>query len=325
MSRVVYSRHYNLGFFGLERLHPFDSQKYGRAWRVLRRRLGTSLSAIHVRPRGPVSRDDLLTVHTPAYLDRLRLSPYVARAIEVPPVRKLPAWMVDWRVLKPMRWATQGTVAAAREALQHGLVVNLGGGFHHAKPDVGEGFCLYADAALAVESVRRQELIASGSRVVYIDLDAHQGNGFCHCVRDDPSVFIFDMFNGDIYPCTDTVARERIDCPVPLPLGCVEREYLGELHDRLPGFLDSVANSAPIALAIYNAGTDVYAGDPLGGLNVSAAGILKRDLFVVEQLRSRGIATVMVLSGGYTRESYQLVADSVAQLITAEEQRQAAR
>ena len=126
-------------------------------------------------------------------------------------------------------------------------------------------------------------------------------------------------------PKAPPVARERIDCPVPLPLGCVEREYLGELRDRLPGFLDSAANRAPIALAIYNAGTDVYAGDPLGGLNVSAAGILERDLFVVEQLRSRGIATVMVLSGGYTRESYQLVAESVAQLIAAEERRQAAR
>ena len=90
-----------------------------------------------------------------------------------------------------------------------------------------------------------------------------------------------------------------------------------ELHDRLPGFLDSVGRS-PIGLAIYNAGTDVFAGDPLGGLNISAKTIRERDLFIVGELRKRGIPTVMVLSGGYTKQSFQLVADSVIGLIEME-------
>ena len=75
---------------------------------------------------------------------------------------------------------------------------------------------------------------------------------------------------------------------------------------------------SPTGLAIYNAGTDVFAGDPLGGLNISAPAILERDLFVIDELRKRGIPTVMVLSGGYTTQSYRLVADSVIGLIERE-------
>ena len=96
-----------------------------------------------------------------------------------------------------------------------------------------------------------------------------------------------------------------------------DSEYLQELHDRLPVFLDSVGHK-PIGLAIYNAVTDVFASDPLGGLNISAKAILERDLFVVGELRKRGVPPVMVLSGGYTKQSFQLVADSVIGLIEME-------
>jgi histone deacetylase 11 len=104
MPRIVYSRHYNIGFYGLERLPPFDSRKYGRAWGVLRRHFGRNLRSLHVRPRRPVSRAGLQLVHTAEYLDRLRDAKYLANALEVPQVRYLPGWAVDWHVLRPMRW-----------------------------------------------------------------------------------------------------------------------------------------------------------------------------------------------------------------------------
>ena len=111
--------------------------------------------------------------------------------------------------------------------------------------------------------------------------------------------------------------RKRIDCDVGITNSITDSEYIGELRDRLPGFLDSVGRS-PIGLAIYNAGTDVFAGDPLGGLNISATAIGDRDLYVVGELRKRGIPTMMVLSGGYTKQSFKLVADSVIGLIEME-------
>src|SRR3954447_18259461 len=146
--RIVFSRRYDVGFFGLERLHPFDSRKYGRAYRLLRRRFGRRLKAASVTPDRPIARDELLAVHTAEYLAKLKDPAYLARALEVPPVRRAPAWVTDWCVLRPVRWAARGTVLAVREAVRGALAVNLSGGYHHAGPDRGEGFCLYNDLAL---------------------------------------------------------------------------------------------------------------------------------------------------------------------------------
>jgi histone deacetylase 11 len=157
--------------------------------------------------------------------------------------------------------------------------------------------------------------LSADDRLAYIDLDAHQGNGVCQHFRSDRRVFIYDAFNPDIYPAYDRIARERIDCPVPLPARCSGTDYLRLLRVTLPGFLDSIGRTARVGLAVYNAGTDVFEGDALGGLGLSAADVLERDVYVIEQLRLRGIPVVMLLSGGYSRESYRLVANTVIELL----------
>lgn len=311
---IVYSSHYNIGFYGIERLHPFDSRKYGRVWNVLRRHFGSSLRKLHVKPTRAATREELLLVHTDVYLKKLCDPKYIAGAIEVPLIAKLPSWAFDWHILRPMRWGTSGTILAARKALESGLAINLSGGYHHAKPDGGEGFSLYADIAIAVEAMRAEGKLAATDRIVYVDTDAHQGNGVCHCFMNDPRAFLFDIFNHQVYPAYDIDAKNRIDCKIGIPSFTKDGEYLHELRAQLPGFLDSVTKSQ-VGLAIYNAGTDVFEEDPLGSLGISAKGIYERDLFVIDELRRRGIPTVMVLSGGYTRQSYQLVADSVIGIV----------
>ncbi len=313
--KIVYSRHYDIGFFGLERLHPFDSRKYSRAWRCLKREFGSRLQPLHVEPERPVSSDELLRVHSAKYLEKLRSPAYVAAALELPLVAKLPAFLIDRCILRPMRWGTMGTILAVREAIHDGIAVNLSGGYHHAKPDAGEGFCIYADIALAIDAARRQDWIGEQARVAYIDTDAHQGNGVCHTFLNDPRVFILDIYNHTNYPCYDHIAQQRIDCHVRVHAGHTSGEYMNALRQALPGFLDSVHRTQPIALAIHNAGTDVFEGDALGNLNVKAEHILQRDLFVVEQLRQRGIPVTMLLSGGYSSASYQHVYASVRALI----------
>lgn len=308
-ARVVYSRHYNIGLFGAERLHPFDSRKYGRAWRVLRRRFGRLKSA-WVRPEGPVKRAALLAVHSAAYLDRLGDAKVAAKLVEIPPLRFLPGWLVDWLILRPMRWAAMGTIEAARQAMEHGLAVNMGGGYHHASGNQGHGFCAYADVGLAVAELRQTGRLGDADKVVYVDLDAHQGNGVCRTFMDDPSVFIYDQYNADIFP-HDVEAQRRIDCKVTVRNGCNGADYLAALRQRLPPFLDSIMRAGGVKLAIYNAGTDICLGDQLGGLAVSAADVLVRDEFVLRQLVERGIATMVLLSGGYSRASYEMVAAMV--------------
>jgi histone deacetylase 11 len=309
--RVVYARHYNIGFPGLQRLHPFDMRKYGRAYAALRRELGGELRRRTLRPTAQATREQLLHVHTPQYLQRLRDSAYVARALEVPPLARVPGWLLDRLVLRPMRWATAGTILAAREAMACGLAINLSGGYHHASPNRGEGFCIYNDIAIAISVLRQTGMLATDERVAYVDCDAHQGNGVCHAFANERRVFIYDQYNRAIYPA-DPAARRRIDCDVPLSPNTIDREYLGALESNLPRFLDGVARAGPIRFAVYNAGTDIYRDDPLGALSVTAAGVLKRDRFVLCELVERGIPTIMLPSGGYTSESYRLIADSVA-------------
>ena len=313
--RLVYHRKYNIGLLGLERVHPFDSRKYGRAWKALRRRFGREMNRFWVKPPRPISLADLLTVHQDVYLQRLRDPAIIAAVVEVPPLRHLPGWLADRLVLGPMRWATMGTVVAAREALEHGLAINLAGGYHHANPGNGHGFSAYADVGLAIHDLRSSRRLGVADKIVYVDLDAHQGNGVCRTFQDDPRVFIYDQYNSHIFP-NDVRAQRRIDCDVPMPHGSHDADYLGALRSKLPSFLDALTKRDNLRLAIYNAGTDIYINDQLGGLNVTKAGVLERDQFVLQQLIGRQIPTVVLLSGGYSRESYQLVADMVGYALT---------
>jgi histone deacetylase 11 len=315
VTRIVYNHRYNLGFPGLERLHPFDARKYGRAWRALRRRLGPRLARAYVAVDRQATDDELLLAHSADYLARLRRPEVIAGALELPQLARVPAWALRRWVLRPMRWAVRGTYLAARSALERGVAINLGGGFHHAQWAAGEGFCLFADVAVAVRQLRNEGRLSAGRRVAYVDLDAHQGNGVCHQFMDDRDVFLFDMFNPSIYPTYDDHARERIDCDVRLPARCSGGEYLELLRTWLPGFLDSVARNGERPLGIYNAGTDVVRGDPLGDLALTSTDVLERDLFVVDEFRRRTMPAVMVTSGGYTRESWRLIAGSVEEIL----------
>jgi histone deacetylase 11 len=208
-----------------------------------------------------------------------------------------------------------GTLLAARHALiRGGVAFNLSGGYHHASPSRGEGFSVYADVGVAIAVLRRDGLLGESDRVLYIDLDAHQGNGVARAFARDPTLFIFDLYNSEIYP-HDTEARRRIDCDVPVTTGYDDGRYLGALRHELPAFLDFFKGERKPKLAFYNAGTDVLVGDPLGWMCVSARGVLERDRYVLEQLAERDIPCAMMTSGGYTRTSYELVAGTAAWLV----------
>ncbi len=210
MIPLVYHPAYNITAFGLERLHPFDSRKYRRIHDALIAR-GLRRPRDFVRPR-PATRNDLLRVHTQAYLHTLRNPRTLAGILEVPVVRRLPAWLIDWRVLRPMRFAIGGTLLACRMALKHGISINLGGGFHHAASDWGGGFCVYADVPLALKILHDEGKV---ERVLVVDLDAHQGNGTASVFRDWPWAKILDLYEDDLFP----FPKEPEDSCAPGPAG----------------------------------------------------------------------------------------------------------
>jgi histone deacetylase 11 len=312
---LVYAPGYDITLLGLERLHPFDGRKFSRAWRLLRERLGAQLDALHHEPAAPITHADLLAVHTPAYLASLRSPAVVARALEVRALGWLPASFVESRLLRPMQLATAGTVLAAQRALHSGgMAFNLGGGFHHAFADHGEGFCLYADVALALALARRSGALAPSDAVAVIDLDAHRGNGVWSLCGADPAVRVLDLYNAQAYPGLFEGDPDRFEFQVPLKAMTGGADYLAILREMLPRFL--AAGDTP-RLAVYNAGTDVVAGDPLGRLNLSEDEVAERDRLVVRTLAERGIPTLIVTSGGYTRASHRLVAQLAIELVEA--------
>lgn len=307
---IVFKPHYDFRVPGLAALHPFDGTKFSKAWAEAVAE-DTRVATMTCGPASPASDHDLRLVHSGEYLDRVRNPVYAMHALEAPvwPVAvralsPLVAPLLDQRILLPMRWATAGTVAAARGALRDGLAMNVGGGYHHASPECGEGFCLYADVPIAIAVLRRQGALAKHDRVLIVDLDAHQGNGFERCFIADPSVTFLDVFNADIYP-QDTKAEARIDRAVRLRSGTPTAEYLETVALELDRVL---SENAPPRLAFYIAGTDVLKDDALGGLSVSADGVMQRDRLVVDRLLAAEIATTVVTGGGYSTQSKHLVA-----------------
>jgi histone deacetylase 11 len=302
MIPIIYHPRYNITVFGLERRHRFDGLKYRRIHDALIAE-GFRKPIDFVRPE-PVGPKDLLRIHTSDYLRSLRRSKVLAEILNVPLLAKLPVAFIDWRVLRPMRYATGGTILASRIALRSGLAINLAGGYHHAAVSWGDGSCVYADIPLAASTLHAEGLV---ERVLIVDLDAHQGNGTAATIQRWTWASILDVYENDLFP----PIKQPEDYPIPIPAGLEGPEYLAIVEEALPRALDL---SDP-DLVIYNAGSDPLAGDPLARLGLSRDDLARRDLLVATMVRERGIPLAMVLSGGYARESWRVHADGIEAIL----------
>ncbi|XP_020089514.1 histone deacetylase 2 [Ananas comosus] len=301
---MIYSSSYNIAFLGIEKLHPFDSAKWGHICQFLIKE-GVLDKARLVEPL-EASKDDLLVVHPESYLRSLKNSLTVSIIVEVPPVALIPNFLVQQKVLYPFRKQVGGSILAAKLAVERGWAINLGGGFHHCSAEKGGGFCAYADISLCIHFAFVRLNI---SRVMIIDLDAHQGNGHETDFANDGRVYILDMYNAGIYPF-DYEAKRYIDQKIELVSGTVTKDYLGQLDKAL----EVAKTKFNPELVVYNAGTDILDGDPLGRLKVSPEGVAIRDEKVFQFARERNIPLLMLTSGGYMKSSARVIADSIINL-----------
>ena len=310
-SKIIYSPEYDLLPRGFGVLHPFDVRKYSRAWKEVERFLLPDFKSHWIQPASTIAEAALLRVHTQQYLDSLANSTVVASIVEVALARFLPAIFLDKYLLQPMRYACEGTRLATQYALDGAMVMNMSGGYHHAFADHGEGFCVYADAAVAIADARARGLLHNTDKVIMIDLDAHRGNGFNSIADTENQVDVFDMYNFQAYPGLQQGNADMYPYRIPFKSQISDEAYLQILKTELPKFIYSAG--AP-RLAFYNAGTDILQGDHVGNLNVSYAGVVERDRYVLELLKSMNIPAVIMTSGGYTQQSFKLVANQAALL-----------
>lgn len=310
---IVYDDRYNIGFFGIEKMHSFDTKKYAKVCDSL---IEFGIKKDQFYNPGIVTYKELLSVHSQEYLASLNSSVNVLKIAELLPANFIaksacacvPNFILQKKLLSPMRRATAGTALAAKLALKNKKnFVNLGGGYHHAKKGSGGGFCYFADIPYAVNCLWKTN---PNLKVMIIDLDAHQGNGNEDFFKHDKRISIFDIYCGDNYP-RDYMAKQYIDYDFPVKYGIMDSEYLLLLEQNL----DLAIKKLKPDLIIYNAGTDIFAGDPLGRMNISKDGIIKRDELVFKFACENVVPVCMVTSGGYSSASAEIIADSLKNLI----------
>ncbi|WP_372366314.1 histone deacetylase [Candidatus Uabimicrobium sp. HlEnr_7] len=300
---IIFSKHYDITLCGIEKLHPFDTCKYSKVYKYLCKHLALKKQNFYTPEI--VSEQELQIAHSPEYLASLSSSANVAKIAEVKLLAMVPNMLLQNRLLNPMKYGTGGTILGGELAMKYGWAINLSGGYHHAKASSGEGFCFFADIPIVIRKLWKKQ---PELKVLIIDLDAHQGNGFEAILQDDPRVCTFDIYNGQIYPL-DITAMKHINFDYPLASYVKDEDYLSFVQEGL-----QKCNQFKADLIIYNAGTDIYKKDRLGGLSVSAEGIIQRDHLVFSYAVENKIPILMLLSGGYSKDSANIIGQSLVQI-----------
>ena len=226
--------------------------------------------------------------------------------LEADALNLVPLGILESGVLKPLRYSAGGTVMAADLVIKNkSIAINIGGGYHHAKPDRGEGFCIYADIPIAIRKLQAEKKI---KRALIIDVDAHQGNGTIKCLPHDNSTYCFSMHQGDIYPHPKEVG----DLDISLKRGTGDEEFLKILEVSLP----KITKLSKPDIIFVVGGCDPLSGDPLAGLEMTPAGIVKRDEMIVEFAVKKKIPIVYTLAGGYSKDAWKAQYQSVKNLLT---------
>ena len=304
--RMVYSDSYVLPIG----THIFPADKYKRTHdRLLE--TGQATADEFIAPQ-PARDEDVLLVHTPLYVEKLRkglLSTREELELEIPysPELAQAFWLM-----------AGGSILAADFALQDGVAIHLGGGFHHAFPDHGEGFCLIHDVAIAVRRMQQDGRIA---RALIVDCDVHQGNGtaviFGHGepepfpkpswsagmfaerreahmkVGSPRDVFTISLHQENNYPGWKPASSVDVN----LPDGTTDEEYLIWLGRSL----EKAREGFESELLCFVAGADPYRDDQLGGLGLTIEGLRRRDELVFRFARELNIPVMVTLAGGYAQ------------------------
>ena len=274
---LVYHPSYSFPFPGR---HRFPMEKF----RLLHERLRDSgvAGAANLHRPGRARPALLSLAHCPEYLDRFlgnRLGEREAKRMGLP-------WSED--LVRRTCIAPMGTLLTAQLALKHGIACHLAGGTHHAHYDFGSGFCILNDLAITARALRAGGLV---ERVLIFDCDVHQGDGTAAILAGDPELFTCSIHCEKNFP----TRKSRSDLDVGLPVGLEDDGYLAVVEETLSDLLRQLQPD----LVLYDAGVDVYAGDPLGRLAVSLTGLAERERRVLTLCREHGVPVATVIGGGY--------------------------
>ncbi len=321
--KLVYSDDYYLPIGA----HVFPAEKYRRIHDHLLE-TGVAEPKDFVTPQ-PASDQDVLLVHTPQYVHKLKTGTLSAREeleMEVPYSPEL---------VRAFWLAAGGSILAADYALNDRVAFSVGGGFHHAFPDHGEGFCMIHDVAIAIRRMQRDDKI---TRAMTVDCDVHQGNGTAAIfagvrIPGNPlpstsastlnpapvkmrnahagEVFTISLHQENNYPAFKPPSS--IDVDLPDEIG--DDDYLAWLDNALSSGLRQFDPE----LLCYVAGADPYREDQLGGLALTIEGLKRRDELVFRVARAGDIPVMVTFAGGYAQKVDDTVTIHCNTVIAAKE------
>ena len=323
LFKLIYSNDYFLPIGA----HVFPAEKYRRVHDQLIRD-GVAEPSDFVTPQ-PAPDRDILLVHTPEYVKKLKtgtLSRREEQEMEVPYSPEL---------VRAFWLAAGGSILATEHALRDRVGFNIGGGFHHAFPDHGEGFCMIHDVAVAIRRLQRDGKIRTAMTV---DCDVHHGNGTAaifagtrtpseplpstsaalnrapagtirHAHAGD--VFTISLHQHNNYPASKPPSSIDVD----LPDGIGDDDYLAWLDNALSSGLRQFDPE----LICYVAGADPYREDQLGGLALTLEGLKRRDELVFRVAKARNIPVMVTYAGGYARKVEDTVTIHCNTVVAAKE------
>ena len=261
--------------------HRFPMEKYSCL-----RDLVKTVAEIELIEAPAASDTQILYAHDPNYLINVikgNLNLQEQREIGFP-------W--SEKMVERSRRSAGATVAAAKTALEEGIAVNLAGGTHHAYRNMGSGFCVFNDSAIAARALQKE--VNTKLKIAIIDLDVHQGNGTASILQNDSSIFTLSIHGENNFP----FKKEQSDLDLGLVDGCNDHAYLSSLEQCL----NELSSRFKADCHIYLAGADPHEGDRLGRLNISKDGMRLRDEAVCQFALDRGLPMAISMAGGYGKE-----------------------
>jgi len=268
-----------------------------------------------------ITPEDMARVHTSEYMDRLYsdgLESSLLEAYELidtrgmynrydPSQAKRP--LTDLFRLQLLR--TAGSLQCMRTALFNSSCFYFGGGFHHAHPDFGHGFCLINDIVIGIRHLQKKGLIKNAW---IIDTDAHKGDGTAAITLNDPSIATLSIHMAHGWPLDfpefdenhrrhPSFTPSTVDIPVEEGEEALYNEKLAaglkQLHVLSPG--------PDLAVVVY--GADPYEKDELVSaqkLKLSLKDMKQRDQLVYSCLREQSIPAAYLMAGGYGPHSWKV-------------------
>lgn len=283
--KLVFSKDYAVDIGN----HVFPTSKYLLIKNALSHNSLFKERLEYVTPAHP-SDEDILRVHEKQYLDKLKNGTLTREDIlrlELPYSKEL--------VMSALL-SCGGTILASEVAFKDRLGIHIGGGFHHAFRDHGEGFCVLNDIAVAIRSAMRKGL---AKKALVIDCDLHQGNGTASIFSGDPDVYTFSIHQENNYP----FFKPRSSMDIGLRDGAGDKEYLNAIYENVP----KIVSDFKPGFLMYVAGADPYKDDQIGGLSLTKDGLKERDEHIFRLAVNYGIPIACVLAGGYAYDEKDTV------------------